>query len=136
MKKKIVVPKEKEELYYELKQADKNIKKIQKHIETLDEQFSELETVKEALNEFENTKEGTEIKVPLSSGIYATASITNSSKLLVNVGANVVVEKKPDEILKMLEIQQEEVKSHRAAMMVKFHELVHVIEELQEKITE
>ena len=56
-------------------------------------------------------KQGTEILVPLSSGIYTKAEIKDSKNVIVNVGSNVTTVKDIDSTKKLIEAQIEDVKN-------------------------
>lgn len=59
----------------------------------MEKQLVELHVVKEALKDLANTKEGTEILVPVSSGIFIKAELKNNKKVTINVGSDVATEK-------------------------------------------
>ncbi|MBU0757995.1 MAG: prefoldin subunit alpha [Nanoarchaeota archaeon] len=124
---------DKEELISELRELDSQIKHMQKHIEVVDSQLMELESLKLSLSEFADTKEGDEMLVPLAAGIYVKGKLADNKELIVNVGANVSVEKKPEEVKEMLAKQSEEIKKFRASLLMQFQQLVHSVEEIQEK---
>src|SRR3989338_2449099 len=85
--------KEMQEKYIELQLLDQQIKQMQKQIQLVEQQVMELSSVKQSLDEIKNIEKGTEVLAPLSSGIFAKAEIKDIDKLLVNVGADVVIEK-------------------------------------------
>ncbi len=82
-----------QEMYTEYQMVDQHIKQLQRQIEVLTNQLMELSATSNSLDDFGKVKIGKEIFVPLSSGIFAKAVISDTSGLLVNVGANVVVKK-------------------------------------------
>src|SRR3989338_5789963 len=93
----------KQELYLELKELDEEIKKLNAHLEKIDEQTTELNSSRVAISKFSGLKSGDELKVPLTTGVYIKAAIKETEKLMINVGANIAVEKTPAEILSILE---------------------------------
>ncbi len=123
----------KQELYTELKALDDEIKKLNSHLENLDEQISDLNSSKIVVNKFSELKKGDDLRVPLTSGIYAKASLSNSKKLMINVGAGVTVEKSVDEITKILDSQITELVSYRENVVAQMKVLIVRIEEIQKE---
>lgn len=99
-----------QELYMEFKMLEQHIKQMQAQLEAITHQIFELHSTSNSLDEFRNISAGKEIFVPLSSGIFAKASIKDNSELLVNVGANTVVKKDVDSAKKLILSQMEEIK--------------------------
>lgn len=106
-----------QELYMEFKVLEQHIKQMQEQLEALTHQLFELHSTSNSLEEFRKISAGKEIFVPLSSGIFAKASINDTSELLVNVGANTVVKKDVDSAKKLIQNQMEEVKKIQAHMV-------------------
>ncbi len=103
-----------QEMYMEFQALDQRIKQIQKQLEMLTNQIMEMTGTSNSLEEFDKIKKDKEIFVPLSSGIFAKATLKESSELLVNVGANTVVTKNPSSAKKLINNQIEEMKNlHR-----------------------
>ena len=80
-------------------------------------QLIELNATNNSLNEFDKLSAGKELFVPLSSGIFAKASIKDTSELLVNVGANVAVKKDVASTKKLIQKQMEEIKKIQKQMI-------------------
>ncbi len=122
---------DKEDLFIEIKTLEQKIKQAQKHLEKMDSQLEELKIVKAAVDEFTALEPGAEMKVPLANGVYVSATLKDPDKMLVNVGANVVVQKKPEEVRKIIAEQEEEVTKHRAKLLSQFHQMIERVEEIQ-----
>ena len=127
---------EKKDLYIELKALDQQIKQLQGHIESIDTQLTEIRGVKTDISEFSKLEPGTEIKVPLTNGIFFDAKLVRNKELLVNVGANVSVAKDIPQINGMLSKQEEELKSLRSTLVAQFESLVTRVEEIQAAFSE
>jgi prefoldin alpha subunit len=65
----------------------------------------EMSTTKEALLEIAKLPEGTETLVPLGSGVYVQARVTNTRRAFMGLGAETVVEKDFSDCVKILEEQ-------------------------------
>ena len=99
-----------QEMYMEFQMLEQHIRQMQKQLEAVTQQLIELTVTSSSLDEFNKIKPGKEIFVPLSSGIFAKASVKDTSGLLVNVGANVVVQKDVASTKKLIQKQMEEIK--------------------------
>lgn len=96
---------------------DQHIKQLQRQLEAVTSQLVELSMTGSSLDEFKSLSPGKEIFVPLSSGIFAKASIKDTSELLVNVGANVAVKKDVASTKSLIQSQMEEVKKIQKQMI-------------------
>jgi prefoldin alpha subunit len=120
-------------LYVELKELDDQIKKLNSHLETLDEQLSDINTSKLVISKFTELKHGDELRVPLTSGIYIKAELKDTKKVMVNVGANVTVEKTPAEVTEILDTQINELNAFRESLVSNMKQLIARIEEIQKQ---
>ena len=82
-----------QEKYLEYQTLEQQTKQLQEQLQTVAKQLEELEGISDAIQRIEQTPKGTEILVPLSSGIFLKTALQETSHLLVNVGDNVVVSK-------------------------------------------
>ena len=99
-----------QQMYLEFQMLDQHIKQLQRQLELVTQQLMELNVTSHSLEDLNKTQSGKEIFVPVSSGIFAKASLKDTSELLVNVGANVVVSKDIESTKKLISDQLEEVK--------------------------
>ncbi|MEM4397686.1 MAG: prefoldin subunit alpha [Candidatus Woesearchaeota archaeon] len=127
---------EKKAKYYKLRELNENIKEIHEHIEKMEEQITELKANKVILKKFTELKPGKEIRVPLANGIYIIAELKDTSKVMVNVGSDVAVEKKPDEVIEILETQVNELIEYRANLVEKIKSMIENAEKLQSELKE
>ena len=126
--------KENKELYMELKALDEEIKKLNTLLENVDEQLNELNSSKLILNKFSDLKSGDELRVPLTSGVYFMAKLTETKNLLVNVGAGVCVEKTPKDVLKIYDSQLLELSSYKENLIKNMKILIARFEKIQKKL--
>jgi len=99
-----------QKLYFQFQILDQNIKQIQQQTVTLNSQIVELVSAVQSLDDLKNVKPGTEIFVPISSGVYAKAELKDNENLIVNVGAQITVKKDIIDTKKIIEKQIEEMK--------------------------
>jgi prefoldin alpha subunit len=124
---------EKQEKIVELKALDQEIKKIQKQIETVDQQITEMQIIGNTLDEFSKLKAGAKLKVPLAHGIFIDAVLKNNKDLLVNVGANVSVKKNVPKVKEMLENQVKELNKFRMNLIDNLQKMVVRVQEIQKE---
>lgn len=122
------------ELYLELTTLDEQVKNLHAQIENIDEQLSELNSSKVILNKFSDLKVGDELRVPLASGVYIKAKLTDIDKLLVNVGAGVSVEKTPVQVIEILDGQVIELMSYREKLVEQMKLLITRVEKIQKEV--
>lgn len=85
--------KELNEKYIELQIIEQQLKQVNQQLLNLDSQFLELQRIKDNLGDITKTKKNTELLVALGGGVFSKAELKDNKTVLVNVGANTVVEK-------------------------------------------
>jgi len=98
-----------QKLYIEFQVLNNHIKQLEKQNTVLENQLMELMTTNQGLEDMKKVKSGTEILVPLSSGIYAKAELKESDNFIVNVGSNIALSKNIDSTKKVIENQINEI---------------------------
>ncbi|MEM3786109.1 MAG: prefoldin subunit alpha [Nitrososphaeria archaeon] len=71
--------------------------------------YNDIENAEETVNELSKRK-GFETLVYIGGGMYIAGSINATEKVLVNVGANVIIEKRLNEALAFIQEKKEEIK--------------------------
>ena len=87
-----------------------HIDELEKQLSDINSKKSELEYLKKSLSELKGQK-NKEILLPFGAGVLVQGKIINDSKVLVNVGSNVIVEKSIDEAKKIVDSQINELDS-------------------------
>ena len=98
-----------EEKYRQLQQLQQQVEQLTEYVERMQGQQKELDASIEALSELQKTKINTEILAPIANGIFLKAELKDNQKLVVNVGAEVTVEKNIPEVLNLLAEQKEKI---------------------------
>lgn len=106
-----------QEMYMQFQVIEQHIKQLQRQLEMVTHQLLELNVTSNSLDDFKKINTGREVFVPLSSGIFAKAVIKDTSELLVNAGANVVVKKDVAETKNLIQRQIEEIKKVQKQMI-------------------
>ena len=97
-----------QEKFMQFQMLQKHIEQISQHIEKLNMQNADIENSKEAIIEFEKSEKNSEVLAPIANGVFVKTKAEDTKKLLVNVGADTVVEKTIAEVVKLLEDRQNE----------------------------
>ena len=105
---------QKKYLEYQLLQGQLN--QTQKQLQLLDDQLVEVIYTQQSLDELKGIKPGTEVLVPVISGIFATAKLGKVDELTVNVGAGTAVTKTIGSTKEMLAKQLLEIQKLRAQL--------------------
>ncbi|MBS3145325.1 prefoldin subunit alpha [Candidatus Woesearchaeota archaeon] len=91
--------------YIEIQTKEHQIQKAQEQLINISHHIQELIKIEVALDEIKKTKKGTEMLVPLGSGIFARADLKDNNELLLGVGSKVHVSKDIDETKKIISNQ-------------------------------
>ncbi len=102
--------KELQEQYMKFQMLQQQAMRTQKQVQALDEQGMELKIIEQGIKDFAATPLDTEILVPLSSGIFVKAKLTDNKEVIVNVGSNVTVKKTMKEAEDLVATQTVEIR--------------------------
>ncbi len=117
----------------ELRQTQQNIEALQERIEMIKTSIEEIEKTKETLEGLDDVESDTEIMVPIGSGVFVPAEIKNPENVLSEIGADLVAERAPEEVIKMLDKRKSDLKDSREEAEEKVEELEDKVEELRPK---
>lgn len=105
-----------QKLYVEFQMLSNAIKQLEKQSEALETQLIELLSTNQSLEEMRKVKPGSEILVPLSSGIYVKAELKESDNFIVNVGSNTALSKDINSTKKIIEEQIVEIRGMQQSL--------------------
>lgn len=128
--------KKSQEIYMQFQVIEQHIKQLQKQLEMVTHQMVELNVTSNSLDDFKKINTVREVFVPLSSGIFAKAVIKDTSELLVNVGANVVVKKDVAETKNLIQRQIEEIKKVQRQMIDDLEKMTSHAAQLERQLQE
>ncbi|MEM4336639.1 MAG: prefoldin subunit alpha [Candidatus Woesearchaeota archaeon] len=104
------------EAYFEMQAIQQQMKQMYQQIKIIENQVQEFEEVAEAVKNLKD-KTGSEIFASLGGGVFARGELKHNNKFIVNIGANVAVEKNGDETFELLKKQIEELKSYKEQLL-------------------
>lgn len=99
--------------YLELHELEQQIKAFQQQATMLHQQFVEIILLIEHVDSLEKTKMNAPAYAAIGAGIFVASEVKNTDHLLVNVGAGVLVKKRPKEAKETLLRQAEDLKAMR-----------------------
>jgi prefoldin alpha subunit len=102
-------PEELQQKYMQFQMIQQQLEELNKALESVQEQKAELEISLNAVKEIEKAHPNSDFLAPLANGVFIKGKISETQKLVVNVGSNVTVERTPEEVTKLLEKQQDEI---------------------------
>ena len=85
-----------------------------------------LEKIKEAAN-------GTEILIPIGGGSFSFATLKDHEKILTDIGASIVIEKSPEDAIKIIEKRIEDLQKNQEALSSLSQKLHDEMEEVSMK---
>lgn len=130
------VRKKLQQKYLEVQVLDRQMKQVQKQVEILEQQISDLEEVQQNLDALARAKVGSEILVPIASGIFFKARLEDNKSLAVNAGSNTVVRKDVLSTKSMLAEQAGEMRKFQAELVQQFEKMAERAAELQKEMQE
>ena len=101
-----------QEKYYLLQHLQAESEAIQRKIVELEIVDSQLEKTIESLEYFNSLDDGVEALMNLGGGVFAYVDVKNAKKMLVDVGAGVVVEKEVGEAIEFLKKKREVIQQN------------------------
>lgn len=129
-----------EQKYLELKELQQQLEKIQEYREILQHQQQELETSINAIQELEKVAVHTELLMPIANGIFVKTELKDGTRLIVNVGSNITVEKTNEQVIELLQQQSRDIKEKIPRAQIVMRELKQEIknnyEEMEKEIKE
>jgi len=91
------------ELIYKLRLYESQAKVISDQLNLIELKINELTNAREFIENLKNMEEGHEVLLPIGGGIYIKARLADNSKVMMDLGANVIVLDSVDKIRGMVE---------------------------------
>ncbi len=123
----------KEEFLFKLSMMQQQAEQIEQQIHQVDEQIQEFLVLQENLGKL---KEKSQILSPIGKGVFSKAMLEDN-KFFVNVGSGVLVKKKPEQAIEIIQEQVSQLKEIRIQLIEAISqinsELEKVVEEAQKE---
>lgn len=104
---------------------------FRQQIQQMQKNMLEISGAVDAINNLKKAKGDT--LVPIGAGILISCPKPSSDHVLVDIGANIIVEKKPDEAVKILQERQKKIMGAVEETQKGLSEVVKVIESLTQR---
>lgn len=122
-------------LLTEIRMLDGAAKEMEAKINMMDAALNDMSTSFMTLQNIKD-KKGAEVLVPVGAGVYLKATIEDSEKVIMGIGADVAVEKNVDESVEGLRTRATELSSQRKMTEEQLARILARIEELKEQFSE
>jgi prefoldin alpha subunit len=123
-----------QEKYMEYQMIEQQVQLAHKQVEQIETQTLDLKSVISYLDDISKTEEGTEILVPVASGVFLKAEIKDNKEMIVNVGSDTAVKKTISEVKDMLARQEKELKNFEVELASQMQKLALKSAELEKDI--
>ena len=100
----------------------------------IQQRMVELETTNQALADIGEIKKDTEVLIPLGSGLYTYGKATSQDKMLVDIGAGVMVKKETKDAKKKIEDNKKEVETASETLQKEAAAIVNKMNEIGEEL--
>ncbi|HDN17649.1 prefoldin subunit alpha [Candidatus Bathyarchaeota archaeon ex4484_205] len=128
--------KEIQQAYVELRLLENLAEDYKTRVQLVNSTLNELQTTKSALTNLSQSEEETPILVNLGGGVYASAKLSNSSKILVDVGTGVIVEKDYESVIQLLDKRIKELEDARETLQNQLETILAKISESRVKLSQ
>lgn len=122
--------------YIEFQMIKQQVEQLQQQLQKFEAQSEELGSVIASLESFKKLKRGSEMLVPLASGIFAYAELKESQMVRVNVGSNVSVKKSVDDTAKLVKDQISEIENYKMTLQNNLEQMMEYAHHLQHDLME
>jgi len=108
-----------QERYVEMQLIEKQAEQLRQQLQFVEQQVQDVRNSAATLDEIAKLKPGEEAMIPIANGVFTRGTITDTKRLLVGVGGQVVVEKDIPSTKKILDIRLASLnKSHGEIMQI------------------
>ncbi|MDP3728834.1 MAG: prefoldin subunit alpha [bacterium] len=114
--------------HQQMQELQQGLQGLQQQLQLLQQQKNELENLIDSLTELGSKKEGDAVLIPFGAGVFIKAKVETTETVILNVGANVVVEKSIVDTLALVAKQSKELHTIEQSMQ---EELAHMSQQLQ-----
>lgn len=122
------------EKYLEFQMLLQQLQQLQENIGALEKHILDLNNLNENVESVSKLAGGDDILVPLGSGIFLRGALKDSRNFVMNVGANVCIDKTTDEAKAVISKQTADVNGVLVQMQEEAVRTVTRIQELQEDL--
>lgn len=126
--------KELEARYTEHQIIEQQLKQFQNQVQALDNQLLEVNTLLQGIDDLNETKKNTDMLFPIANGIFMKGKFQDNSKVLVNIGAGIVVENTIEETKKLMQKQLKNIEKLKEETINEMQKLIINMSKLEEEL--
>jgi len=123
-------------LAMESRYLEETVNELQSRISMINSAITELRVSNVTLEGLEKEKKGSQLFVPIGGGAYVKAKLVTAKKVVVGIGADVVVEKTVKETKVDLEARIAEMEKTREALGQQLNQVIGRIQETRARLEE
>ncbi|MCD6403693.1 MAG: prefoldin subunit alpha [Nanoarchaeota archaeon] len=125
---KEISPKEVERSAIEMELVRQRMQELEQHLVMLETRIQELEVIKSALESLEADRDAL---IPIGPGVLVKGKILDKEKVLMEVGANFVIEKDVEGAKETIERSQEKIEKAMLSMKAELADLYDRMREIE-----
>ncbi|RLG16771.1 prefoldin subunit alpha [Nanoarchaeota archaeon] len=126
---KEISPKEVERSAIEMELVRQRMQELEQHLVMLETRIQELEVIKSALESLEADRDAL---IPIGPGVLVKGKILDKEKVLMEVGANFVIEKDVEGAKETIERSQEKIEKAMLSMKAELADLYDRMREIEQ----
>jgi len=126
---KEISPKEVERSAIEMELVRQRMQELEQHLVMLETRIQELEVIKSAMESLEEDKDAL---IPIGPGVLVKGKILDKEKVLMEVGANFVIEKDVRGAKETIERSQEKIEKAMLSMKAELADLYDRMREIEQ----
>lgn len=124
----------KEQLAAEYGALAQLLEDVRRRVDILNTTLAEISAAKSALEEVSSLSEGEELLVPVGAGVFVRAKLAGKDKVLVTLGANIMVEKALEDTRKYLEEREQKVRDALQKSVADYQALVSRLRDIEQRL--
>lgn len=109
---------------------------LQSRLDVVSAAISETLTAIQTLEGVRGAKEGTESMLPIGSGSFVKARLSDPSSIIIGVGAGVCVEKSVEDSIKDLRLRNSDLEKARVSVTQQLTQVVAQVEDYRDRLGE
>lgn len=131
-----MVEKETDQKYFEFQLLMQQVNQLEQQVRQVKRNVVELISLASNLDEIKSIQKGIEMHVPMGAGIFIKTRTEENQNIIMNVGADVCVEKSVDDAIKLIHFQVKELQDFISNLEVQIEESSKVLYSLQTEISQ
>ncbi|OGI12069.1 prefoldin subunit alpha [Candidatus Micrarchaeota archaeon RBG_16_36_9] len=112
---------------------DNNLKMLQERAEMVNQRLEDMHRTKVAIEDLKTTKPNKAL-IPLGSGNFVYGGIENCEDIIVSVGSDVVIKKKREKAIEVLDVRIKELESNLNTILRQSSAFVMQLEKIQQEL--